>query len=417
MSIKNSSNQPNNITNSVDNNQYDSLESAFDLDYYIKAAMQEEKFYKINKNKNNSNSTKPKSPQKIFNSLFKNNLNLNNKPKRIKTKRFKKNNWKILSRIEKENNRKIQIQKLGIANNTLSMLSLLKKIVFITPQKGIYPLHSGHVSNQSYLYNYNSFNQYKHSKWINYLNHILNHFFGTFYALISKPLFLFSQNKLVIYMNYFIPKTPNKLKSRHFWKYNKTAAVKGLDWNNELKLLINLLSKLLNLKVELKMNQLKYPYMDSHILAKFIALNTNKTAFHKLFTMITQKMITTKTSISDWGFKFRKFNLNSNILEVDKIDNSQQFLTIPTLNYGRRYKKTVSIHSTNPAILTGIRVKVSGRLLTQRVKPKKTINLSEKGGFKKTKKSIVDYALYTNKNKRGAYTVKVWTTSTIHSII
>ncbi len=138
-------------------------------------------------------------------------------------------------------------------------------------------------------------------------------------------------------------------------------------------------------------------------------------------------MITTKTSIQDWGFKLRNFDLNS-LLEnqpepqnteekniAQKKKYNQQNLVVPTHN---KYGKTkLFIHATNPAILTGLRIKISGRLITQRVKPKKTINLYEVGGFKKTKNNIVDYALYTSKNKRGAYTVKVWLASTIHSMI
>lgn len=77
--------------------------------------------------------------------------------------------------------------------------------------------------------------------------------------------------------------------------------------------------------------------------------------------------------------------------------------------------KNIKIHKTNPAILTGIRIKLSGRIPTERVKPKMTIKQKEIGAFHKTKDSILDYAMYTNKNKRGSYTVKVWTTSTICS--
>ncbi len=69
--------------------------------------------------------------------------------------------------------------------------------------------------------------------------------------------------------------------------------------------------------------------------------------------------------------------------------------------------KLLKIHKSIPTILTGLKIKISGRLITQRVIPKKTISKLEKGGFKKTKINIVDYATYTNKNKRGSYTVKV----------
>jgi ribosomal protein S3 len=63
---------------------------------------------------------------------------------------------------------------------------------------------------------------------------------------------------------------------------------------DELTQLIKVLSKLLNLKIELQLNQLKYPYMDSQILAKYIALNTNNNRFRRLFYKITRKALTAK---------------------------------------------------------------------------------------------------------------------------
>lgn len=69
--------------------------------------------------------------------------------------------------------------------------------------------------------------------------------------------------------------------------------------------------------------------------------------------------------------------------------------------------KYLNIHKTMPTVLTGLKVKISGRLITERVYPRKTINKTEIGGFKKTDSNIIDYAIYTNKNKRGSYSVKV----------
>jgi hypothetical protein len=57
----------------------------------------------------------------------------------------------------------------------------------------------------------------------------------------------------------------------------------------QLKKLIRLLSKLLNLKVELQMNQLKYPYHDSSILSKLIAFNTIDTRFRNIMSIILRR--------------------------------------------------------------------------------------------------------------------------------
>ena len=293
-------------------------------------------------------------------------------------------------------------------NITLAMIKLLKKVCTISSSQSIKP--EGGSINQSYLYNYNKSNQQRYTQFLNYIHHILNHFFGTFFAIINKPVFLFTQNKLTIHVNYFMPKAPRKLITRHIWKFDKRPAKTALELNSELTKLIQVLSKLLNLKVELVLNQLKYPYMDSQILAKFIALNTNQTRFRDIFYRIANKALTAKISSKSIRSQMNKtMPMDEGIESLDTNPATANYLNL------KSDQKIVKIHRSNPAILTGIKVQISGRLMTERVKPKLTINKKEIGGFKKTQNNIVDYSIYTNKNKRGAYTVKVWTTSTISS--
>ena len=75
--------------------------------------------------------------------------------------------------------------------------------------------------------------------------------------------------------------------------------------------------------------------------------------------------------------------------------------------------RKIELHSLTTAVLTGLKVRISGRLITQRIIPKRTVQQKEIGNFKRTNNSIVDYSMFTSKNKRGAYTIKVWTTSNI----
>lgn len=67
---------------------------------------------------------------------------------------------------------------------------------------------------QNYFYFYNNSKKYQYLKLINNANRILNYFFGTFYALISRPVYLFTQNKLIIFINYYRPKTSKRLSRR-----------------------------------------------------------------------------------------------------------------------------------------------------------------------------------------------------------
>jgi hypothetical protein len=59
--------------------------------------------------------------------------------------------------------------------------------------------------------------------------------------------------------------------------------------------------------------------------------------------------------------------------------------------------------------LTGFKIKISGRLARQRVVPKKTVKTTYKGAISNNKYNLVDQATFTGKNKKGAYSIRVWT--------
>lgn len=139
--------------------------------------------------------------------------------------------------------------------------------------------------------------------------------------------------------------------------------------------------------VELQLNRLKYPYHDSYILAKLISFNSNNRRFAPLIKKI-----------------FKKASIITNSLKSYKNKALLQGSEFYSLVSGH---KSLKVHNSIPTLLTGLKIKISGRLTTQRVIPKKTISKLEKGGFKRTKNNIVDYQTYTNKNKKGSYTVKV----------
>jgi Mitochondrial ribosomal protein (VAR1) len=278
--------------------------------------------------------------------------------------------------------------------------------------------------NYTHFYHYNKSSYHKTSKLLSNLINILNHFFGTFYGIISRPVFLFTQKKLVIFINYYIPNVYSKLFNRHIWKYNRYPSKSAKGFNLELKKLIRVLAKFLNLKVEVQLNQLVYPYHDSTILSKLIALSSNKRRFRTIMSIIIQKaLIITdpKKTFSNqqwnkWGGGTAPEAVNhTQIVVPATLPEAQILPEIISEHYNKLSidGNIVYIHKTVPTVLTGLKVRISGRLSTERVIPKKTILSKEIGGFKRNKSNLVDYAVYTNKNKRGSYSVKVWTTSRI----
>ena len=69
-------------------------------------------------------------------------------------------------------------------------------------------------------------------------------------------------------------------------------------------------------------------------------------------------------------------------------------------------------NSDNPsdaqAHITGVKIKLSGRLTTQRSGPRQTVQAGRLGSSAKGQFGTVDYSKHTAKNKLGAFTMKVW---------
>ena len=81
---------------------------------------------------------------------------------------------------------------------------------------------------------------------------------------------------------------------------------------------------------------------------------------------------------------------------------------IPTVvSEGSRDGDTSLIASQPVSHITGIKIKLSGRLTTQRSSPRQTVQAGRLGSSAKGAFSTVDYSQHTAKNKLGAFTMKV----------
>lgn len=263
--------------------------------------------------------------------------------------------------------------------------------------------------------------------------------FKSMYCLISKPVFIFKANKIVIQLFYFIL-IPNILKGKNKNKISyykkKTTNKKGnidnilkiksnvnnysilrynkkrvnnkylakTNWNFKLKThqkllnifnkkrdkkkiqliklanfniinvyplkfekLCEVLNKFFKKPVELDLIRLQYPYNDSNILVRLLSFMVNKIKVRK----ITRKL-------------FRKAVLKS----IKKINNKDQVKILP-------------------AFLSGMTIKVAGRLMKYKVIPRKTTRIVRRGSSSVGKINYLDISRYTNKNKRGAFSITI----------
>jgi len=129
--------------------------------------------------------------------------------------------------------------------------------------------------------------------------------------------------------------------------------------------------------------------------------NTGLNYSKNLIITPTQGKKTTKT-----GYPAQLTYQNSHKLNLlipssilyDNMDNYKEIITNPVA----------------PAKTTGIRIRLAGRLKTERFKPRKTVQTVQIGSLSKNLVNFVNTASFTSKNKKGTYNIKVWMSSSYY---
>lgn len=154
-------------------------------------------------------------------------------------------------------------------------------------------------------------------------------------------------------------------KSRHASTVDSASSkLNSTSLNSLVAALSRLFSSTTDLQVpvQLRIVRLHHPYLNSSILAQFLALNASKYGFARL----------------------RQYVLTS--IPLSTIASTQN---------------TNTGHS-----VLGVRVQVSGLLTTQRMAPRKTVSTVSAGTFH-GHGTHLDYSSHTSKSALGSYTVKV----------
>jgi len=211
--------------------------------------------------------------------------------------------------------------------------------------------------------------------------------FNAMRCLISKPVFVITPEKITIKLFYFLlVANKNKLKNfknrfsyrRKRKTYNRKRLKEAKKLNlyslnevfpEQLELLCGRLNKVFNKPVELNLTRLHYPSEDSNILVNLMGIIINKIRLAKIF---------------------RKLFAGSIIKSLTKLK-------------GHKYNDISII----PAFLTGLNIKIAGRIMTQTIRPRQTINLRRRGATASGKINYLNFARLTNKNKRGSYSITI----------
>ena len=233
---------------------------------------------------------------------------------------------------------------------------------------------------------FNSINSYQKnihfntSKRIQNLFSLLEYAFIAMSSLISKPVYLETPDKININLFYFLIASDqmNKVTAPIATSYNgigiknigntgmRVQPLKLFNQNNiqKLNLLCLILSRIFKKPVELDLIRLHLPYYDDNILVKAIGIMSKDINIRHIFNIIF-----TKTKIATLLKSSKTGGINSN--------------------------------------LAGIKIKISGRLMTQRVIPRLTTRVIQKGAITRGKINYINSSRVNLKNKRGAHSITV----------
>jgi len=183
-------------------------------------------------------------------------------------------------------------------------------------------------------------------------------------CIISKPIVLINPNliKIVLFF-YWKP-----LRTKY---YNSNLHSKFLIlYYNKLEKLVNLLGKLFKKEVELELIRIYSPQNESNILANLIGILSN-------------------------FIKFRHIHMK--LFKVSKTKNLNKGFT-------NRFS-----NNKIPSFLSGIYLKLAGRVLTQKLQRRVKSKIVQRGSLARTNARIINTNRFVNKNKRGTFSITIKT--------
>lgn len=304
---------------------------------------------KIEKNQIIMNNKKNKSE----NLFLKDNILISDKINLVNVINKPKSSILLLIKKLKQNKNKIKL--VNFKSNIIS----LNKEKFLFFEKNIKKYINSKTSfNSKIAKTLTISNNYKFYKYNQISNPIKNNIYEFLYrsfismfSIISKPVYIITPDKIVIQFFYLILKK-EKIN-------NNTKSLLIFENNNKLKKICNILTRFFNKSIELDLIRLYYPYFNSKILVNLFGIFLNKIQLRRI--------------------------VNKFILKSIKIKSNQLI----------------------PSALSGMKIKVAGRLLTQRIIPRKTVKLISNGAISRNKAMFVETARFTSKNKRGAFSLTI----------
>jgi len=167
-------------------------------------------------------------------------------------------------------------------------------------------------------------------------------------------------------------------------------------------------------------NYLLKPFSSIHYVSSDVNMDLNSNNNSNISSTLNKDIITFDKYINkldNTGLGYSKdliINKKTKMVSQLTYQNSNKLkLFIPSsILYDNmdNYKEIIT-NPVSPAKTTGIRIRLAGRLKTERFKPRKTVQTVQIGSLSQ---NFVNFASFTSKNKKGAFNIKVWLSSSYY---
>ena len=248
-----------------------------------------------------------------------------------------------------------EITKINLTESNQIFMNELQYIKLIIPFNSKLASFTNHIftfTNKPYK----QINKNLHNLYI-----ICKSAFLNMSSIISKPIISINPNLIKITLFYYWKPLNIKYYSSNL--YSKFLIL----YSNKLNLLVKLLSKLFNKSVELELIRIYSPQNESNILANLVGILSN-------------------------FIKFRHIHMK--LFKVSKIKN---------------FNKEFNSNNEIPSFLSGIYIKLAGRVLTQNMQRRVKSKVIQKGSLARTNARLINTNRSVNKNKRGIFSITIKT--------
>lgn len=278
---------------------------------------------------------------------------LNTKNQTEKKNFFNKTVYKLNTNPEKE---RLNSYNYPSNSNLLSLDEVKTRGLSLISTKTHRQIRSQFKFNSNLALNssiaYNFFNN--HPKFN--INSLLNNSFLNLGNIISKPVLYVSPIKININLFYYV--------------LESEKSINLFSESENLESLCSFLSNKFKKAVEIELIRLHHPALESQILANTIGFisNNKKVRFRSIITSLY------------------------NNTQIIKINDSKEE---SNLNYCK------------PTALIGIKVRLGGRILSQKIVPRFTTFNKQQGAFARVKSDFTTQSRFTNKSRRGAFSYTI----------